>query len=123
MRGLLIGNDRGGGTQKVRASPRRGAGEQGGYPGGLEGCRPIWRLPPLSPALPLPLTEDYDSESRRGGTLTGMFYRMPGFQTFQNRPGGHGGHGGLQGPFKERQLEASGQDKNDQTLIIPPVSS
>lgn len=80
MRGLLSGNDRGGGTQKVRAAPRRGAGEQGGYPGGLEGCRPIWRLPPLSPALPLPLTEDYDSESRRGGTLTGMFYRMPGSQ-------------------------------------------
>lgn len=30
---------------------------------------------------------------------------------------------GLQGPFKELELKASGQDKNDQTRIItPPIS-
>ena len=29
----------------------------------------------------------------------------------------------LQGPFKEIELEASGQDKNDQTLIIAPPNS
>ena len=30
-------------------------------------------------------------------------------------------HLGLQGPFKENELKASGQDKNDQTLIITPT--